>query len=224
MFSLNEIFQNAQGGQAANNLAQQFGLSTEQVDGAVKALLPALSMAFLSKLENPSELGGLISSLSDGQHTSTFANAGAAQTPEATEKGNDILSQLFGSSHVLTQIAQQASSITGLRADVLMSMLPVIVSMLAGGLLTSLKNQGLGGLLGQLASGTGTADASSGGGLMGLVTKIFGGLFGGGQSSAGASPVQSGLDSLTKILQPGTAGATGLEDEIGKILSGSASR
>jgi len=214
MFSLSEIFQNAQGGKAAENLANQFGLSPEQVDSAVKALIPALSMAFLSKLKEPGALGGLVSSLSDGQHTSTFASADAAQTPAAVAKGNDILSQLFGSSHIVTQIAQQAAGSTGLRPEVLVQILPVVVSVIAGGLATSLKNQGLGNLFSQLASGAG-APAEGGGGLLGFLGKLLGGLFGG----SGAPNPQSGLDSLTKILQPGTPAAPGLQDEIGKILS-----
>jgi hypothetical protein len=214
MFNLNDIFQNAQGGQAAQNLANQFGLSTEQVDAAVKALIPGLSMAFLSKLKDPSSLGSLVSSLSDGQHTSTFSSPDAAQTPETAAKGNDILSQLFGSSHITTQIAQQASSITGLRPEVLVQMLPVVVSLIAGGLATSLKNQGLGGLLGQLAAAPG--GQNSGGGLMGMLSGLFGSLFGGAGSSGG---VKAGLDSFSKILQPGTT-STGLEESIGKILSG----
>jgi len=214
MFSLSEIFQNAQGGHAAENLASQFGLSPEQVDGAVKALIPALSMAFLSKLKDPGALSGLVSSVSDGQHTSTFASPDAAQSPETAAKGNDILSQLFGSSHIVTQIAQQASSITGLRPEVLVQMLPVIVSVIAGGLATSLKNQGLGGLLGQLASGASAPESS--GGIMGMLSGLFGSLFGGGSA---APNLKTGLDSLSKILQPGTPGATGLEDSISKILS-----
>jgi hypothetical protein len=216
MFSLNEIFQNAQGGKAAENLATQFGLSPEQVDSAVSALLPALSMAFLSKLKDPGALGGLVSTLNDGQHTSTFASADAAQTPATADKGNDILGQLFGSNHIVTQIAQQAASITGLRAEVLVQMLPVIVSVIAGGLATSLKNQGLGGLFSQLAGGAAGQQGQQGG-LIGILSSLFGGLFGG----SGSANLQSGLDSLNKILQPGTPGATGLEDEIGKILGSS---
>ena len=180
MFSLNEIFQNAQGGKAAENLGAQFGFSTEQVDAAVQALIPALSMAFLSKLKDPGALRSLVSNLSDGLHTSTFASADAAQTPEAAAKGNDILGELFGSSHITTQIAQQASSITGLRPEVLVQMLPVVVSVIAGGLATSLKNQGLGGLFSQLASGAGAQQGQQGG-LMGMLSGLLGSLFGGQQ-------------------------------------------
>jgi hypothetical protein len=210
MFSLSEIFDNAQGGKAAENLASQFGLSPEQVDSAVKALIPALSMAFLAKLKEPGALGGLVSNLADGQHTATFSSADAAQSPAAAAKGNDILSQLFGSSHIVTQIAQQASGVTGLRPEVLVQLLPVIVSVIAGGLATSLKNQGLGGLLAQLA----TSGGESSGGFMGVLSKLFGGLFGG----SSASPA-GGLDSLTKILQPGTPVASSLETAVGQILS-----
>jgi len=215
MFSLTEIFQNAQGGQASQNLATQFGLSSEQVDAAVKAVIPALSMAFLSKLKDPSSLGSLASSLTDGTHTSTFSNPTSAGSPEATAKGSDILDQLFGSSHILNQIAQQAASVTGLRAEVIAQMMPVIVSVIAGGLATSLKSQGLGGVFSQIVSGASSAAPASGGGLFGALGKILGGLFGGG--SAPKAP--SGLDSLTKILQPGSKTSVGIEDEIGKILS-----
>jgi hypothetical protein len=219
MFSLNEIFQNAQGGKASENLAAQFGLSPEQVDAAVQALLPALSTAFLSKLTDPGALGSLVSKLSDGQHTSTFASGDAAQTPATVAKGNDILSELFGSSHIVTQIAQQVSSVTSLRPELLVQMLPVIVSVLAGGLATSLKNQGLGGLFSQIASGAG-AQGQQGGGLMGMLTGLIGSLFG-GSSQSGQGGLQAGLDKLGKILQPGTPAAGDLQDEIGKILSSS---
>ncbi len=131
---------------------------------------------------------------------------------EAAAKGGDILGELFGSNHITTQVAQQASSITGLRPEVLVQMLPVIVSVIAGGLATSLKNQGLGGLLGQLASGAG-AQGQQQGGLMGMLSGLIGSLFGGQQGA------QGGLDSLNKILQPGTPAAPGLQDEISKILS-----
>jgi len=212
MFSLTEIFQSAQGGQASQNLADQFGLSAEQVDEAVKAVIPALSMAFLSKLKDPSSLGSLASALTDGTHTSTFSNPTSAGTPEAAAKGSDILEQIFGSSHILNQISQQAASVTGLRADVIAQMMPVIVSVIAGGLATTLKNQGLGGVFSQIVNGAGQAAAPSGG-LGGIIGRIFGGLFGG---SAPKAP--SGLDSLTKILQPGSKTSVGIEDEIGKIL------
>ncbi len=44
MFNLSEIMQSAQGGQAIPNLAKQFGLTPEQTQAAINALLPAFSV------------------------------------------------------------------------------------------------------------------------------------------------------------------------------------
>ena len=46
MFNLNEIIQAAQGGAGITTLAQQFGLSPEQVQAAVKSMVPGLWMYF----------------------------------------------------------------------------------------------------------------------------------------------------------------------------------
>ena len=41
--NLNDIIQSAQGGQGINNIAQQFGISPEQAQAAIQAMLPGLS-------------------------------------------------------------------------------------------------------------------------------------------------------------------------------------
>lgn len=43
--NLNEIMQAAQGGQGVNNLASQFGLTPDQAQSAVQAVIPAFSQA-----------------------------------------------------------------------------------------------------------------------------------------------------------------------------------
>jgi hypothetical protein len=137
---------------------------------------------------------------------------------------------MFGSSHIAQQIAQQASSLTGLRPDLLMQMLPVVVSIILGGLGKSMQNQGLGGMLGQLAGGVQGnlgQQNSGGGGIIGMLTGLLGGLFGGNSAasssgSQGTSGTAGALDSLTKMFQPGSLPAeisqSGIADQIGKIL------
>jgi len=235
MFNLNDILQSAQGGQAINNLAQRFGLSPEQTQAAVQALIPALSTGLSKAATNPGTLGSIISSVADGDHQASFSSPDAAQSPAATQKGSDALSQILGSSHIVQQIAQQASSVTGIRADVLVQMLPAVASIVLGGLAASLHNQGLGGILGQLATAAeqgnlggvlGSAGANAGGGgLMSMLTSILGGLFGGaaggtsgaGSTSgaagstavAGASPaLTAGIEALTKMFQTGSLPAS----------------
>lgn len=224
MFNLNDILQSAQGGQAINNLAQRFGISPEQAQAAAQALIPALSAGLAKCATQPGALGSIISAIADSDHQASFSNPAAAQSPTAVQKGSDALSQILGSSHIVQQIAQQASGVTGLRPDVLVQMLPVLASIVLGGLATSLHNQGLGGVLGQLASAAEQGNLGTsmgGGGLMGTLTNLLGSLFGG--AKPGQTPtMNSGIDALTKMFQSGTLPASitqsGLQDSIGKIL------
>ena len=226
MFNLNDILQSAQGGQAINNLAKQFGLSPEQAQAAVQALIPALSAGLAKCATQPGALGSIISAITDPNHQASYSSPAAAQSPTAVQKGNDALSQIFGSSHIVQQIAQQASRVTGLRADLLVQMLPVIASMVLGGLATSLHNQGLSNVLGQLASAVeqgnlGSALGSSTG-IMGLLSSLLGSLFGGAKAGD-TSSLNSGLNALTQMFKPGalptSVTQSGLQELIDKILS-----
>ncbi len=68
MFNLNDILQSAQGGEAINNIAQRFGLSQEQAQAAVQALIPALSAGLTKAAANPGTLGSVISAVNDSTH------------------------------------------------------------------------------------------------------------------------------------------------------------
>lgn len=237
MFNLNDILQSAQGGQAINNLAQRFGLSPEQAQAAVQALIPAISAGLTRAASNPGSLGSVISAVTDSTHQASFNDPNTAQSSAATQKSNDTLSQILGSNHIIQQIVQRASAVTGIRPDILMQMLPVIATIAMGGMAESLKNQGLSGMLGQLASAAEQGNlgsvlggaGSSGGGLMGMLNGILGSLFGGSSASSGAgagnTSLNSALNSLTNMFQtgnlPSNISKSGLQDEIGKILGGS---
>jgi hypothetical protein len=208
MANLQDILQSAQGGSAAQNLAERFGITPEQANSAIQALVPALSAGLQKAVQNPASLSGLAGQLSAGLHQASFQSADSAHSDAAVSGGSVILSQIFGDPNVIGQIAQQASRITGLRPDLLARMAPVIATMAAGGLMSSLKSQGFSNILGQLGSsgsaGGGGAPAA-GGGLAGLFSSFMG-LFGaltGGQTASGAATGQSALDALKGMLQPG---------------------
>jgi len=245
MFNLAEIMANAQGGQALDNLAQQFGISKPDAEAAVNSLIPALSMGLFHRAADPAALSGVIGQMSDPQHQSAFNDPNAAQSPEAAQKGNDALNQIFGSSEAVEAIVQKVAQATGLSPDLLRQMLPVIASTVMGGLATSLHNQGFGGLFGQLAQAAeqggigsvlgqlvGGAQASAqggGGGLGGLIGSVLGGLLGGGAAPAAPTAPrpgtpEAGLETLTNMFQPGAQHQAwndgGLGAEIGQILGG----
>lgn len=226
MFNLNEILQSAQDGKAIDNLAQQFGITPDQAQAAVHALIPAISAGLMQKAAEPAALGTVLSALADADHQAAFSNPAAARSDTTIQKGKDVVADMFGSSHIARQIAQQASAVTGLRPDLLVQMLPVIVSIALGGLAKSAQNEGIGGRLGQLASAAergnlGAAVGQGGGGIFGMLANLFASLF--GTPMAGApSEAQAALDKLTTMFQPGTlppeVSQSGLQEQIGKIL------
>jgi hypothetical protein len=155
MMNLFEIMQAAQGGRAVNNLSSQFGLSPQQTQGAIEALLPALSMGLQNKAQSPdmlSQLAALMTGAQGGQQAFEDKN-GDGIADHLQQEGNQVLGQLFGSKDMSRAVADQASMMSGVSASVLKAMLPVLASMIMGGLFKSASNQGLGGLLGQLAQG-----------------------------------------------------------------------
>jgi hypothetical protein len=223
MTTLQDILQSAQGGKAAENLAERFGISSEQANAAIQALAPALSIGLQRAIQNPGDLSIIVGELTSSLHLTSYQNAAAAQSEAGVAGGSTILSQVFGDPNVIGQIAQQASRVTGLRPDLLTQMLPLVATMFAGWLINSLKSQGFSNILSQFGSGArggGAAPAISGR-LGGLLGSIFGGLFGaitrGGNASA-ASGGQPGLDALRKMLQPGSAVDPQHHAAIGEIL------
>lgn len=247
MFNLNDIIQNAQNGKAIDNLAQQFGISPEQAQAAVQAIIPALSAGLVQKLGQPGALGSIISAVTDSTHQGSFSNSEAAQSTATAQKGSDIVNDMFGSNHITQQIAAQVSKVTGLRADLIMQMLPVVASIAIGGIAAAAQKQGWGGMLGQLAnaaeqstvrtsgqsapSQTAPGQSSSGGiigALIGMAAAIFGAATtSSGTTGSGTAGNQSALDNLGKMFQPGSLPSeiiqSGLPDEIGKILTSSRS-
>ncbi len=229
MFNLNDILQSAQGGQAINNLAKRFGLSPAQAQAVVQALIPAISAGLAKAATDPGTLGKVISAVTDSDHQASYSSPTAAQSPTATQKGSDALSQILGSSHIVQQIAQQVARVTGLRSDVIMQMMPAIISVVLGGLAASLRNQGLDNVLSQLASAVqqgnlGSALGSSGG-IMGILSSLLGSLFGGAKTgdTSSTSSLSSAVNALTQMFKPGTLPASvtqsGLSELIDKILS-----
>lgn len=150
MFNLFEIMRNAQGGAAIDNMARQFGLTREQAQAAIDALLPAFALSLQRNAMNPNAIPQLFGLLGSGRHAGFFDNPGQAFSPQAQVQGNDVLAQLFGSKEVSRQVASQAAAMTGLGAEIFKQMLPYIAAMLVGGLFRSASSQGLGGVFGQM--------------------------------------------------------------------------
>ncbi|TIW54414.1 MAG: DUF937 domain-containing protein, partial [Mesorhizobium sp.] len=141
MPSLFDIFAQAQNGAGMQALAQQFGLSMQQTQAAVEALLPAFSQGLQRNTADPYGLGAFMTAMASGQHAKYFEDATRAFSPQGINEGNGILGHLFGSKELSRAVAAQAAQATGLSQQVLQQMLPAMASMMMGGLFKQTTNQ-----------------------------------------------------------------------------------
>ena len=193
MMNLFEMMQTAQNGQAMQNLARQYGLSQQQTQAALDALLPAFSMGLQRQTQNPYAFGNLAQMMTATPFGQMYDTDGDGIPDSATPMGKDVLSQLFGSKEVSNAITAQAAATSGVGQAILKQMLPVIAAMVMGGLSKSAGNQGLGGILGQFAEMMrGQAPNQPKPGMQANpgnpLEAILGGLFGGQPAATGQAP------------------------------------
>ena len=114
---------------------------------------------------------------------------GAQPTPVA--QGNEILGQIFGTKDVSRAVAADASTRSGIDADTLKKLLPIVAMLVAGYLATH---------RGQADAAAPAAPAASdplGGGLGGMLGQVLGSVLGGGAATpAPAAPAVPAAGSL----------------------------
>lgn len=147
--NLIDMFLKGQGGQNIDALSRQFNLSQQQTVAALEALMPAFSQGLQRNAADPMGFGAFVQALSSGQNVNYFDNPQAAFNPSGIADGNYILGQLFGSKDLSRAVADHAATAAGVGAATLKQMLPVVASMMMGGLYKKSTGQfaaaGLGG-------------------------------------------------------------------------------
>ncbi len=141
MLSLYDMLAQAQNGNAVNQMARNFGLSPEQTQAAMEALLPAFSQGLKRNAADPYGIGSFLSALSTGQHARYYEDASRAFTPEGMMEGNGILGHIFGSKELSRAVAAQAAQTTGIAQQTLQQMLPALAAMIMGGLFKQTTGQ-----------------------------------------------------------------------------------
>ena len=143
----------AQGGGAVRNLAGQFGIDESQAASAISSLLPALQGGLQSNLSQSGGIEGLLGALQSGNHSRFLDDTDALGAPETVQEGNGILSHLLGSKDASRAAANAASDQTGLPAQMMKQMLPVVATMVMGALSKQNASQDQeSGLMGTLSS------------------------------------------------------------------------
>jgi hypothetical protein len=129
-----EAILNAQGGAPAREAGQSVGLSPEQTNAALSALVPALAAGLHRNATQPGGLESLLRVVRDGGHERYVNQPSTLVRPETVTDGNGILGHILGSKEVSRALATQAAGQTGISADILKKLLPVAATLVMGSL------------------------------------------------------------------------------------------
>ncbi len=157
-------------------MAARVGLTPDQAQTAVAALVPALAGGMAKQVQAGN--GNVVDTVAG----LAAAFTGSAASDQAVGHGTDILGQVFGSQDVTAAVAQNAAAKTGLDAGALAALLPMVATLAASA----------------LGNGSGTVAAPAQSGLGGLL----GGLLGGGNNAGGAAGMLMGMIDANKDGNP----------------------
>jgi len=167
MPNLYEILADAQQGEAMTSLGNQFGLTPQQTQAAVAALLPAISMGLKQSTATPEGLGNLFALMAQQPDLlGVYDDPRVAYSPGGRAAGNAALSTMFGSPDASRAIAAQAQNLSGVTSTILKKLLPVIAGMIISGLMRSGS--------GQAAPQAPRSEPEQGGGLIDILRQVFG--------------------------------------------------
>lgn len=160
-------------------VAKQLGVPPAVAAAGADALLPAILGGFRKHADGAGGGEGGLGSLIDMLGTlGGGALAANVLGPDQTDvgKGNDVLGQIFGSKDVSRSVAADAAVRTGIDAEMLKKMLPLL-AMLVGGYLSARAGGsgaqgsgglgGLGSILGSMLGNSSGSAPAQGGGLIG---------------------------------------------------------
>jgi hypothetical protein len=165
------------------SIARELGMSEAQASTGAAALLPAILGGFKKRVQSqPGGVEGLGDSLGRLGGGGLLDDVLGAQ-PTNVSRGNEVLGEIFGSKDVSRTVAQNAASQSGLDADALKKMLPML-AMLVGGFMAK-----------QRSGAAGSPAAGGPGGLGGLAGGLIGGGAGRTASNPAATPPAAGAAS-----------------------------
>jgi hypothetical protein len=203
-----------------SEIGRQFGLNEQQTRAALDALAPVVAAGMRRNAASDNGLGDLLKAVVGGNHRRYVEDPAAIQYDAVRGDGDAILGHIFGSKDVSRGVAQQLSATSGIGAEILKKLLPVVAAI----------------VMGQVAKKMGGGSSASGGGLGDILGDVLGGALGGGAKPAPRKQASEGGlgDILKDVLGGGTVPGTepepqasprggqggSLEDILGDILGG----
>lgn len=142
MFNMFDVFRQAQGGAAFDNLARAYGMSPQQLRAMTAALTPAFAQAFQRQAATDEGARRFADLFQTESYARAFEAQAAALDPSARGAGEDALGAFFGSKDVSRAVAAQASAASGVQAQIIRQVLPILASILMGGFMKAAQGSG----------------------------------------------------------------------------------
>ena len=173
---------------AIDGIANQLGIPPAMARAGAGALLPSILGGMKGQAQQQSgglgDLIGMIGGMGGAGMLEQVLGQGNANVAQ----GNDVLGQIFGSKDVSRTVAADASTKSGVDAETLKKMLPLLAMAVAG----YMAWQGRQGGAAEAAPAAPAGGADLGG--------ILGNILGGGASAPAAAPAAGGLGGLGSML------------------------
>jgi hypothetical protein len=187
-----------------DEIADKLGVGHDEVDKAIKTLVPVLVGGLHQKAEDP-EAASEVESAATEQAASGLLDGGVSVDQVDEKAGEQTFASLFGGNEA-SHVASALSGAGGGSSQLLKSLMPILVPIVLAYIGKKLTSGG--------GAGAPAAQQSSGGGGLG---DILGGILGGKPSASAGADNPLG-DILGKVLAGGQSG--GLGSILGGILSG----
>jgi len=213
--NLLDMILDAQKGRSVQTAGRTVGLNKAQTTQAIAALLPAISSALKQNTKSPQGLAGLLGALQSGNHQQYLETPATMKDESTIADGNAILGHLFGSKDVSRAVAGRAAEQTGIGADVMKKLLPLVATMAMGSLSKQTRQPSMQEQLTSLALEQMMGGGQKSGGLAGML----GGLLGGNarRQQQAQQQHQQGLGMLGNLLDADGDGSL-MDDVLGMAM------
>lgn len=196
-----------------DQLAAQLGVSPDEAQQAVNAVLPALVGGLDANAADPAGAGSLLNAL--GQHDGSLVDGGVDLSQVDTAQGEAIAGHIFGDNQgaVTDQLGAMQLSGGNLGGSLVRKLIPILAPIVLSYLAKKLQER-MGGAAGSAGSGGSTASDSAGSAGSGSAGSAA------GQGSAGGAVLPGASDSAGSGATSGGPGS--LQDMLNEVLGGAA--
>ncbi len=130
--TIEESLRSAKGQELIGKVAEAFDVDEQKAGAAVQSLTDELKVRIQRSMLSRGGVADVVSLVTAPSAAKVLSNPDDLSSPDVAASGNQILDVLIGSKHVSRGIAARTASDTGLDADTVQKILPVVANLLIG--------------------------------------------------------------------------------------------